>query len=332
MAKKEKSFGDTIRDIVGDSAIIEDLEREVKAIPTGSLALDVSIGAGGIPKGRFTEIFGVESAGKTTLALSIIKNGFESGTIDSFLYVDTENNLNLGYVKSLLGEYIGRGLIVQPLSAEDAFSVSLKGVEEGIDLIIFDSVGSLSPSKELEDDFTQQHVGLVPRLMSKFLRMAGGKVRENNTAFVFINQVRDNIGTYYGGLTTPAGHALRHFLSLRIQLSKGKDIEDKETVIGNLVNFTIKKNKVGVPFRTAFTNNIYGTGIDYYRDVINFGTLLGVVESRASYFAFEGTTIGSKPGLLNTAISLSENRELLDKIVRECYNTAKVKLPEYLHE
>jgi recombination protein RecA len=150
------------------------------------------------------------------------------------------------------------------------------------------------------------------------------EVRKREVAFVYSNQVRANIGSYFGGYTTPAGYALKHYTSVRIYMSRSKDIEDGDDLIGNFVNFVIKKNKVGTPFRQATTNIIYGKGIDYYRDVISFASLLGVIKNRGSYYGFEGDTIGNKPGISNTANYLREDPKLLDKIVEMCYNIAGV--------
>lgn len=319
MAKKEVSFLDEILDKYGDEVAIRKYEGGIPAISTGSLGIDVSTGIGGIPKGRFTEIYGAEGSGKTTLLLNIANLAVKAG--ERVAFIDTENGLDYAYAHDIIGDFEPEQLIIiQPESAEDSFAIALSAVEHDYGVILFDSVAALSPSKELEEDMDKSQVALAPRLTSKFLRKVAYKVRQKEVAFVFTNQVRANIGSYVGGWVTPAGYALKHYTSLRIYLSKGKEIKDDEKVIGHFVNFTIKKNKVGTPYRQATTNIIFGKGVDYYRDVLSFGALLGVIKNRGSYFGFEEDTIGSKAGATNTALALEEDQELLDKIVKMCYN------------
>lgn len=324
----EKSFLDKILDEYGEEVAIRKYEGGIPAISTGSLAIDVSTGIGGLPLGRFTEVYGVEGSGKTTLMLNIAKETIKSGI--KTLYIDTENSVDYAYAEKIIGKFEeDEFVIIQPESAESSFTIAMAGMDAGFKCILFDSVAALSPEEELEKPMDKMQVGLAPRITSKFLRKVAHRMRKDEIAFIYTNQVRANIGSYYGGYTTPAGYALKHYTSVRIFMSKGKDIEQpKDTVIGNFVNFVIKKNKVGTPFRQATTNIIYGEGIDYYRDVISFGSLLGVINNRGSYFAFEGDTIGSKPGVSNTAQALSEDPELLDKIVKLCYNVAGVGRPE----
>jgi len=321
---KEVSFLDKILDEYGETVIIRKYEGGIPAISTGALSLDVSIGIGGIPKGRFTEIYGPEGSGKTTLLLNIAREAIRAG--EKVLYIDTENSLDYAYALEILGDLMSddNPIIIQPQSAESSFQIALAGVEAGFTCILFDSVAALSPQKELEKEMADQQIALAPRITSKFLRKVAFELREKEVAFIYSNQVRANVGSYFGGWTTPAGYALKHYTSVRIYLSRSKDIEDDGNVIGNFVNFVIKKNKVGIPFRQATTNVIYGKGVDYYRDVISFASLLGVIKSRGSYFGFEEDTIGNKPGISNTALALQEDPELLDKIVKMCYNVAGV--------
>ena len=320
MAKKEESFLDKILDDFGEDVILRKYEGGIPAISTGSLALDVSIGIGGIPKGRFTEIYGPEGGGKTTLLLNLAKQALLVG--ERVLYIDTENGLDYAYAEEVLGKLLKEDnpVFVQPQSAEDSFEIAMAGMNSGFTCILFDSVAALSPQEELDKGMGKMQVGLAPRITSKFLRKVAFEVRQKEVAFIYSNQVRANIGSYFGGYTTPAGYALKHYTSVRIYLSKSKDIEENDETIGNFVNFVIKKNKVGIPFRQATTNIIYGKGIDYYRDVISFASLLGVIKNRGSYFAFEDETIGSKPGVSNTSRALAKDQKLLDKVVEMCYN------------
>ncbi|HEX9805142.1 MAG TPA: DNA recombination/repair protein RecA, partial [Candidatus Dojkabacteria bacterium] len=317
MAKKEyKSFDEMVIEEFGEDFLLKDESEEVLSISTGALSIDVSTGIGGIPLGRVTEIFGPESGGKTTLSLGIVKNAMKQGL--NCLYVDTENSLDLAYVRDILGENYDESLltIVQPESAESAFKLTEAGINSGFRVIVFDSIASLSPDEELEKPFDKATMMLSPRLISKFLRRNIFSINKKKIVFIFTNQVRAKIGDFFGGYTTPGGHALRHYISLKIYISKGKAIKDGTAKdaeqIGNFVNFTIQKNKVGKPYRQATTNLYYGKGIDFEVDVISFGSLLGVIKNRGSYFGFEDDTIGSSPGILNTAQYLKENPELLD--------------------
>lgn len=320
---------DKLLDEYGENVGITNYVEGIPVISTGALSIDVSTEVGGIPYGRFTEIYGPESGGKTTICLAIAAQAIKKG--DKVLYVDMENCLDYRYAHNLIGDFDEEHLIiVQPESAEDAFEIAELGMENGFKLIIFDSVAAISPTKELEDTMRDQQVGLAARLVSKFLRKNAYAVRTHGVAFIFINQIRASIGSYYGGFSTPAGYALKHYTSLRIYISKGKDIKvknekGKEVKVGTFVNFIIKKNKVGTPFRQATTNIIYGKGIDYYRDVIAFASLLGIIKSRGSYYAFEGEVIGNKPGIANTAKALEELPEILDNVIKMCYNVLDVK-------
>jgi recombination protein RecA len=326
MAKREENFLDQILDEFGEDVVLRKYEGGIPAISTGSLSLDVSIGIGGVPKGRFTEFYGPEGGGKTTLLLNIAKEAIKAG--EKVLYIDTENSLDYAYAEEILGKLLKEDnpIFIQPQSAETSFEIAHAGINSGFSCILFDSVAALSPQEELDKGMEKMQVGLAPRITSKFLRKVAFEVRQKEVAFIYTNQVRANIGSYFGGYTTPAGYALKHYTSVRVYLSKSKDIEIDEKPIGNFVNFVIKKNKVGIPFRQATTNIIYGKGVDYYRDVISFASLLGVIKNRGSYFAFEEETIGNKPGVSNTAQALAKDQKLLDKIVEMCYNITGAKI------
>ena len=319
-----KSLLDDILEKYGEDAILRKPEGNIPAISTGALSLDVSIGIGGIPIGRITEIYGPESSGKTTLALSVVNQTLRLPE-SRILYIDTENSLDYGYLSSVIDKEFHdqieeRVLVVQPKSGEDALEIAEAGVDARFNLIVFDSIAALSPEKELEDPFDKDHIGLVPRLASKFLRRKAVDIRRNSVAFLAINQVRANIGSFTGGFTTPVGHAFKHWTSVRVFVVATKKIRDKEDEIGREVKFTIQKNKVAIPYRTAYMPLIYGKGFDYYRDVVGFANLLGVVKTRGAYYSFEEETIGQ--GIVKAAEELEQNQELLDKIVKACYNVA----------
>lgn len=313
----------------GEDITIREYTEGIPVVSTGSLSLDVSTGVGGIPYGRITEIYGPDGSGKTTMCLYVAKEALDQGK--RVLYVDMENSLDYGYTSDIVGEYDeDQFVVVQPKEGEQALIIAETGIEAGFGVVIFDSIAAINPKKELEDKFMKSHVGLTPRLASKFLRRQGGNIATKEVAMIFTNQVRANIGSYIGDLTTPAGFALKHHTSLRIYLAYGGKIKEKEEVIGHWIRFIIKKNKVARPYRTATIPYIYGYGIDYYRDVISFGNLLGIVYTRGSYYAFEDDTIGL--GMARSADELRDNKELLDKIVETCYNTVGVPLPKVVKE
>jgi recombination protein RecA len=313
----------TLLDILEDySEFIVDLERgsNVDVIPTGSISLDTSIGIGGIPIGRFTEIFGAESSGKTSLCLCITKNAIKKGL--NVLYVDQEQGLDAPYITSLVGDYDKTNfMLMQPDTAEQALEICEKGINSGkFGLIILDSIGSLAPEVEKKKELVDKNVALVSSIITHFLRRNAYAINKNNTAFIFINQVRDTIGSYVKSYSTPGGHALKHFSSLRIFLSKGLDIEVDKEKIGMYCRFTIKKNKLGVPFKSFGFPFVYKKGVDSTRDILEFSEMLGVLEKRGSYYTFEGENIGQ--GVVKTKVYLESNPEVLDKIVGLVYNIA----------
>jgi recombination protein RecA len=297
--------------------------RELKVIPTGSISLDISTGIGGIPRGRFTEIFGVESSAKTSLCLSIAKQAINMGY--KVLYVEPENTLDHKYIAEIAGTLnTDFFVLAQPETAEQALFICEAGIKsKEFQLIILDSVAALAPEVEKTDDPDKAHVALIPRKISAFLRRNAYDVRSSDIAFIFVNQVRDKIGTYMGGVDTPGGHALKHFLALRIQLARIEDIEkvidkDHKEKIGINSKFTIKKNKLARPFRTFFFPFMFGKGIDYVTDLVNFSEMLGILQRRGSYYAFNGEMIGQ--GLAKTVARITDDKLLLDNIVKMCYN------------
>jgi len=319
----KKEFGDDI---------IERENKDLRVIKTSSLALDLSIGVGGIPKTKFTEIFGPEGSGKTTLALELCKNTMNDG--ENVLFVDVENMLDAPYTEFIVGYKFGEDnmiitntitdavmVVVQPETGEDSLNIVERGLlSDEFSLIIIDSVGALAPKREKEKELEKATVAETPRLLSKFLRRVAFFVRRNDVAVVFINQVRDKIGSYIGGYESPGGHALKHYTSVRIQLGKGKAILQDSDKIGVLTPFTVKKNKVAPPFRSYTFPIIYGKGIDNVRDIVLFAKFLGVVKTRGSHYIFEEDEhIGH--GLNNVVESLENDKLTLDRIEKVCYNS-----------
>ena len=318
MAKSKEDFFELMEDEYADFLVKYDGEA-VDVIPTGSLALDISLGIGGIPKARFSTIWGPESSGKTSIALSIAKQVFLMG--EKTLFIDVENCLDYSYATALVGEISTSNLtIVQPETAEQAFKIAEAGIRSGeFGLIIFDSVGALAPEKVKEGEFADSHVALVARLMGQFIARNAAVLRQNNVAFLFINQVRAKIGRFaFGGFERPGGYALKHETSVEIYLTKAENIKIDNEIQGVLTKFVVKKNKLAPPFRTNYIPLTFGKGIDHTRDIVSFAELLGVITKKGSFYSFEGETIGQ--GMTKDCLTLENNTEILDKIREMCYN------------
>ena len=314
----DSKFLSNIIDRFGEIVLVTDTDK-VDVIPTGSLSLDVSIGVGGIPRGKITEIFGVESAGKTTLALSIVKEALKLGL--KSLYIDAENMLDYDLLKDMVGEDFDRDrlVILNPGTAEDAFNMIEMGLQSGdFELIILDSVGSLAPKKEQEDEFEDMNVALLARLVTKFLRRNSHVVAERNIALLLLNQVRSKIGSYMASFETPGGHALKHFTSLRISLSRGQEMKVGNETVGIMTKFVIKKNKLSAPFRSYTIPIVFGKGIDTFADTVDFCSMLGVIKKKGSYYKFEDTMLGQ--GKIAAGAYLESNPETLDSIKVSVYN------------
>ena len=336
MAKKELSFIEEIKEEFGDDILAKSKVDYV--IPTSSTALNISIGIVGIPKCRFTHIFGPESSGKTTLALDIAKNALLYG--GKVLYLDVEQTLDGDMAQRMLGDLVegDNFVVILPDTAENAFLISEKAInEDEFDVIILDSVAALSPEKEQEDAFEDAHYALTPRALTKFFRRNAFKVRKADIAFVMLNQVRANIGSFFKDFEIPGGNALKHYASINISLFalssdknriKVKTADDKEVSVGNPIKFSIPKNKVGIPHRSAKFPIIWGVGIDPVRDIYMFADDLGVIKTRGPYKAYGDDTIGL--GAVKTIEALEQDEELLDKIKKECYNISGVEPKPYV--
>ena len=236
------------------------------------------------------------------------------------LYIDVESGLDYPYVKAVVGGFDPAYLtIVRPETAEQSLRIAEGGImAKKFGLIVLDSVGALAPQKLKDDDLGDSNVALLARIMAKFLPRNAYKLQETNTAFLFVNQVRDKIGSYMGGYTMPGGHALYHQCSVIIFMGKGQPIKEGENTIGILSKFTIKKNKVAPPFKTGFIPLRFGQGIDVGRDALDFATSLGIVNKSGSWFSFDGEKLGH--GANKASAHLLENPEILDKIRELCYN------------
>lgn len=308
-----------IVDKFGEAVLVEDTDK-VDVIPTGSISLDVSIGVGGIPRGKITELFGSESSGKTTLAMSVVKNAIKLGL--KSLYIDAENMLDYGLLKDMVGtDFNAEQLVIlNPETAEDAFNMIEMGLHSGdFQLVILDSIGSMAPLKEQEDAFEDANVALLARLVTKFLRRNAHVIAEKNIALLLLNQVRSKIGAYMASFETPGGHALKHFASLRISLSRGQEMKIGNETVGIMTKFVIKKNKLSAPFRSFTIPIVFGKGIDEFSDAVDFCSTLGVIKKKGSYYKFEDTTLGQ--GKLQAGSYLEKNPETLDRIKTSLYNS-----------
>ena len=268
----------------------DDPNRQVEAIPTGSLSLDAALGVGGVPRGRIIEIFGPESSGKTTLATHIIAEAQKLGGTCAF--IDAEHAFDPNYAEDL-GVDIDELLISQPDTGEQALNIADTLVRSGaLDVIAIDSVSALVPQAELEGDMGDTHVGLQARLMSQALRKLAGTINRTKTALIFINQIRMKIGVMFGNPeTTSGGRALKFYSSVRLDIRRIGAVKDGQDVVGNKTRVKVKKNKVAPPFKEAEFDIIYGEGISSLGELIDLGTEYDILEKRGSWYSYGEETI-----------------------------------------
>lgn len=287
---------------------------DVDAIPTGSLSLDLALGVGGVPRGRIIEIFGPESSGKTTLALSISAQAQKKGGVCAF--VDAEHALDPEYAKKL-GVKIEDLLISQPDTGEQALEIVESLVRsQGLDVVVIDSVAALTPQAEIEGDMSSQQIGLQARLMSKALRKLTSITARSKTVVIFINQIRMQIGIMFGNPeTTPGGKALKFFSSVRIDVRRAAQIKKGEETIGNRVRVKIVKNKVAAPFRTAEFDILYNEGISYEGDILNMAEKYNIIKKSGASYTYDKISLGR--GYDNARQFLKDNPEITQEIVKK---------------
>ncbi len=295
----------------GKGSIMRLGQREVQAlefIPTGSLAVDYAIGVGGFPRGRVIEIFGPESSGKTTLALSVVGQAQKKGGIAAF--IDAEHALDAEYAKKL-GVDIDNLLVSQPDSGEQALEIAEMLVRSnGVDIIVVDSVAALVPKAELEGEMGDSHVGLQARLMSQALRKLTAIVAKSNTTMVFINQIREKIGVMFGNPeTTTGGRALKFYSSVRIDIRRIAAIKEGETVTGSRAKVKVVKNKVAAPFRQAEFDIDYGEGISRSGEIIDMGVENKLVQKSGAWYNYGDVRLGQ--GRENAKQFLRDNADLM---------------------
>jgi len=283
-----------IKERFGEGAIMT--MREIHAvnvdvIPTGSIAMDLALGVGGMPRGRIVEIYGAESSGKTTLSLHVLAEAQKKGGTCAF--IDAEHAMDPDYA-ARLGVNVDDLLISQPDSGEQALQIVETLVKsEKIDVIVVDSVAALTPQREIEGEIGDQHMGLQARLMSQACRKLSSIMAKTNTMVIFLNQTRMKVGMVFGNPeTTPGGLALKFYASVRINLARTAQIKSGDEIIGNRVKAKVVKNKVAAPFRTAEFDIYYNEGISKSGDALRAGLLSGLIKQSGSYFTFEGEKIG----------------------------------------
>src|SRR6187455_3387778 len=264
---------------------------EIGTIPTGSVGLDIALGVGGLPRGRVIEIYGPESSGKTTLTLHAIAEAQKAGGVCAF--IDAEHALDVGYARKL-GVKIEDLLVSQPDHGEQALEIADKPVATGaIDLIVIDSVAALVPKAEIEGEMGDAHMGLQARLMSQALRKLTAATARNNTAVVFINQLRQKIGVVFGNPeTTTGGNALKFYASVRLDVRRTGKVSLGENVVGNRTRVKVVKNKCAPPFTEAEFDIRWGTGIDSGADLVEAAAVAGVLEKNGSHYLFNGKSVG----------------------------------------
>ena len=317
MEKREEALKEAIKQIekqFGKGAIMtlgEDQVSGVEAIPSGSISLDAALGIGGYPKGRIIEIFGPESSGKTTIALTAIASVQKSGGTAAF--IDAEHALDPNYAKNI-GVNIEDLLISQPDTGEQGLNIATALVKSGaVDIIVIDSVAALVPEAEINGDMGDSHVGLQARLMSQAMRMMSGAISQTNTLVIFINQLREKVGIMFGNPeTTTGGRALKFYASVRIDVRKGDWIKNGSDVIGAKTHLKIVKNKVASPFKSASVDIIFGKGLNKYGEICDIATEYNIITKAGAWFSYNGEKIGQ--GRDNTVKYLENNPTVSDEI------------------
>ena len=324
-ADREKSLETALAQIdrqFGKGSVMRlgsDERAPVAVIPTGSIALDVALGIGGLPRGRIVEIYGPEASGKTTLTLHAIANAQRAGGIAAF--IDAEHALDPDYAKAL-GVDIDALLVSQPDTGEQALEIADMLIRSGsIDLVVIDSVAALVPRAEIEGEMGDSHVGLQARLMSQALRKLTGGLSQTQTTMIFINQLREKIGVFFGSPeTTAGGKALKFYASVRLDIRRIETLKDGTNAVGNRTRVKVVKNKMAPPFKQAEFDILYGIGISREGSLIDFGVEHEIVRKSGAWYTYDGDQLGQ--GKENSRKYLIDNPDTANEIERKI----KVKL------
>jgi recombination protein RecA len=305
----EKQFGKGSIMKLGEQAGLT-----VETVPSGSLALDIALGVGGMPRGRIIEIYGPESSGKTTVALHAIAEVQKIGGTAAF--IDAEHALDPLYA-SKLGVNIDELLLSQPDTGEQALEIAEALVRSGaIDIIVIDSVAALVPKAEIEGEMGDSHVGLQARLMSQALRKLSGAISKSKTIAIFINQLREKVGVMFGNPeTTPGGRALKFYASVRLEVRRVETIKMGNELVGNRTRIKVVKNKVAPPFKQCEIDIMYGEGISKEGSLIDIGTEMDIIQKSGAWFSFEGERLGQ--GRENAKQFLKDHPEIAAKIEKQ---------------
>jgi recombination protein RecA len=295
----------------------QDGRAPVEVIPTGSIALDIALGIGGLPRGRVVEIYGPESSGKTTVALHAVANAQRAGGIAAF--IDAEHALDPDYAQRL-GVDTDALLVSQPDSGEQALEIADMLIRSGaLDVIVIDSVAALVPRAEIEGEMGDSHVGLQARLMSQALRKLAGALNQTGTTAIFINQLREKIGVMFGSPeTTTGGKALKFYASIRLDVRRIETLKDGTEMVGNRTRIKVAKNKMAPPFKLAEFDILYGQGISREGGLIDVGVDVGLVRKAGAWYTYEGDQLGQ--GKENARSFLKDNPDLaneLEKRIKE---------------
>jgi recombination protein RecA len=307
----------------------EDRSMDVETISTGSLSLDIALGAGGLPMGRIVEIYGPESSGKTTLTLQVVAAAQREGKTCAF--IDAEHALDPVYARKL-GVDIDNLLCSQPDTGEQALEICDALARSGaVDVIIVDSVAALTPKAEIEGEIGDSHMGLAARMMSQAMRKLAGNLKQSNTLLIFINQIRMKIGVMFGNPeTTTGGNALKFYASVRLDIRRIGAVKDGENVVGSETRVKVVKNKIAAPFKQAEFQILYGEGINFYGELVDLGVKEKLIEKSVAWYSYNGDKIGQ--GKANAISWLKENPEAakeIEKKVRELLLSNQDSKPQF---
>ncbi|WP_166351545.1 recombinase RecA [Phytoactinopolyspora limicola] len=309
LAQIERAFGKGSVMRLGEEA-----RAPVEIIPTGAISLDVALGIGGLPRGRVVEMYGPESSGKTTVALHAVANAQRAGGVAGF--IDAEHALDPEYAKAL-GVDTDALLVSQPDTGEQALEIADTLIRSGaLDVIVIDSVAALVPRAEIEGEMGDSHVGLQARLMSQALRKIAGALSQSKTTAIFINQLREKVGVFFGSPeTTSGGKALKFYASVRLDIRRIETLKDGTDAVGNRTRVKVVKNKVAPPFKQAEFDIIYGEGISREGGLIDLGVEQSIVRKSGAWYTYEGDQLGQ--GKENARNFLKENPDLADEIEKK---------------